>query len=181
MKDIIYFLVQTVLSLLGIAFIIRAWLFFIRMPPFNPYSRAIFQFTDWAITPLRKIISPRSKFDWPSLIATWLCAIFSIVIGNLLITGSFLPLNVIAALLIAIKWVLNIALWLVILQVIMSWINPSAPAMAFIHALTRPMIDPIRQRLPATGALDFSPLVLLLIIQVLNMVVQKLTVATLTM
>lgn len=182
MIDIIYFLLQTGLSLLGIAFILRAWLYFIRMPPFNPYSSAIYQFTNWAITPLKKLIPSSKKIDWPCLVATWLCALLSIVIGSLLLTGSFLPLNAaIAAVFIAIKWMLNITLWLVILQVIMSWINPSTPAMAFVYAMTLPIMEPVRKRLPTMGAIDFSPLVVLLAIQVLNMVLQKLSVAALAM
>lgn len=182
MNDILYFILHIGLSLLGFAFLLRAWLFFIRMPPFNPYSIAIIQVTDWANRPLRKWLAPKKRIDWPNLLAAWLCAIVFLLGSWLLIMGAWVPLDMLPKLLISavftvIKWMLNIALWAVILQAIMSWVNPNAPAMAFVYALTSPIIEPVRRRMPSTGAIDFSPLVVLLIIQVLSMLTQRISLS----
>ncbi len=48
------------------------------------------------------------------------------------------------------------------IQAVLSWVNP-APMMPLLQALTAPMLDPIRRILPRTS-IDFSPLVLLLIV-----------------
>lgn len=47
--------------------------------------------------------------------------------------------------------------------VIISWIQlpPSNPVATFLHALTEPLLAPIRRVLPDAGGLDFSPLILL--------------------
>ena len=47
--------------------------------------------------------------------------------------------------------------------VIVSWIQlpPSNPVATFLHAMTEPLLAPIRSVLPDMGGLDFSPLVLL--------------------
>lgn len=47
--------------------------------------------------------------------------------------------------------------------VIISWIQlpPSSPVATFLHALTEPLLAPIRRVLPDAGGLDFSPLILL--------------------
>lgn len=47
--------------------------------------------------------------------------------------------------------------------VIISWIQlpPSNPVATFLHALTEPLLGPIRRVLPDAGGLDFSPLILL--------------------
>lgn len=184
--DILSFILQVGLSLLGAAFLFRAWLFFIRMPPFNPYSQAIFRVTDWAVLPIHKFVKNSRHIDSSSLIAAWLCAFLSLIGGWLLLANVGIPLELLpklalAAVLTVIKWALNITLWLILIQVILSWVNPSAPAMHLLVALTRPIMEPIRKRLPNTGPIDFSPLLVLLLIQVLNMVVQRLNFALIAM
>lgn len=179
-NDIFYFILHLALSLLGIAFIIRAWLYAVRMPPFNPYSQAIIQVTDWAVQPIRKLIPPRKFIDLPSVIAAWLCAVVFLLGGSYLLSGYFisaalLPNVLLAGIFTTLKWALNTAWWMILLQVILSWVNPTAPTMPFLHALTRPIMEPVRRFLPATGAIDFSPLIVLLVLQVLNMVMQRLS------
>lgn len=75
-------------------------------------------------------------------------------------------------------FLLQILTWVIIIQVIISWlfafnvINPhSGGARAFAEALERftaPMYRPIRKILPDFGGIDFSPLVLLILIQILR-------------
>ena len=74
---------------------------------------------------------------------------------------------------------LRILGWVIIGQVILSWLiafnvlNTSSQGLrAFLKALdrmTEPLYRPIRRLLPDFGGIDFSPLVLLLLIQVLRM------------
>lgn len=177
-NDIFSFILHIALSLLGTAFIFRAWLYAVRMPPFNPYSQTIIQVTDWAIQPLRKLITPRKFIDLPSLVAAWLCAVLFLIGTWILLTGSWLPSVFIPKLLLAavfttMKWALSVTLWLIIIQVILSWVNPNSPITPLLHALTQPIMAPVRRLLPATGAIDFSPLVVLILIQILSMVVQR--------
>ena len=47
-----------------------------------------------------------------------------------------------------------------------------------INALLDPVLRPIRRILPATGAIDFSPLVLIIGIQVLLIIIENVAVAT---
>lgn len=76
------------------------------------------------------------------------------------------------------KMLLNILSWVIIIQVILSWLlafnvlNTSsggvrAVALA-IERLTAPLYRPIRRLLPDFGGIDFSPLVILILIQVLQ-------------
>jgi len=70
-----------------------------------------------------------------------------------------------------IAMLLNLIQLLILIRVILSWIqpDPSHPAVSMIYRLTEPMLAPIRRMLPAnqTG-IDFSPLILLLIIYALQ-------------
>jgi YggT family protein len=59
---------------------------------------------------------------------------------------------------------------LVIARVLMSWLpnlDRSHPIARFLIDVTEPVLAPIRSALPDMGGFDFSPLILLLIIQVL--------------
>lgn len=57
---------------------------------------------------------------------------------------------------------------LVIAHVLLSYfLSPYHPVRQSIDRIVEPMLTPIRQVIPQTGMLDFSPLVLLLVVQVL--------------
>jgi YggT family protein len=68
-----------------------------------------------------------------------------------------------------IGFVTNLIVWLVIIYVILGFfLNPFHPAMEFFRRLVAPMLDPIRRLMPQTGMMDFSPLVLILLVQLLE-------------
>lgn len=80
-----------------------------------------------------------------------------------------------------IDFVLNILTWVIIIQVILSWLfafnvlntrSQGVRAIAVaLDRITAPIYRPIRRILPDFGGLDFSPLVLLLVIQLLQMLI----------
>lgn len=71
--------------------------------------------------------------------------------------------------------------WIIIGQVILSWLfafgvlNTSSQGLrSFVEALdriTEPLYRPIRRLMPDFGGIDFSPLVLLILIQILRMLI----------
>ena len=66
---------------------------------------------------------------------------------------------------------LSILELLVIARVILSWVaSPYSrnPVVQLIRGITDPMLEPIRSILPRTGPFDFSPMVLILVIQLLK-------------
>jgi len=75
-------------------------------------------------------------------------------------------------------YLLTILMWIIIVQVILSWLfafnvlnTTSYGVRAFAIALDRltaPLYRPIRRLLPDFGGMDFSPLVVLILIQVLQ-------------
>jgi YggT family protein len=64
-------------------------------------------------------------------------------------------------------------MFVLLARVLLSWIqiDPYHPAVQFLYQITEPVLRPIRQMLPAGGALDFSPLVAMLLVQLLTSVV----------
>lgn len=71
-----------------------------------------------------------------------------------------------------ISYLINLYTWVVIADVILSWlmqlniVNPYQSTVRslaqVLHSVTEPLLKPIRRLLPASGGIDFSPLVLLL-------------------
>lgn len=68
--------------------------------------------------------------------------------------------------------------WGVIIHVILGYfLSPYHPAREFTSRLFEPLLAPIRQLLPQTGMLDFSPLVLIILVQLLEMLITSLILA----
>ena len=73
---------------------------------------------------------------------------------------------------------LTVLMWIIIIQVVLSWLlafnvlnTSSGGVRAFVMALekvTAPIYRPIRRVMPDFGGIDFSPLVILILIQVLK-------------
>ncbi len=47
-----------------------------------------------------------------------------------------------------------------------------------VNALLDPILSPIRRIMPNTGAIDFSPLVLIIVLQIISIILRNLAVAT---
>ena len=63
-----------------------------------------------------------------------------------------------------------IALFLVVLgRVLISWINPQfeGAVARFLYETTEPLLAPIRRLLPTTGMMDFSPMILVMLLLIL--------------
>ncbi len=66
---------------------------------------------------------------------------------------------------------------LVIASVIMSYfVSPYHPARMAVDRLVDPMLQPIRRVLPPLGGFDFSPLVLIILVQLIGSVLQGLLI-----
>ncbi|RBL84242.1 YggT family protein [Streptomyces cavourensis] len=177
--EILRFLLEIAFTLFGAALIARAWMHAIRLHPFNPLARVIYQATNWLVLPLRKIIPAGNKIDWTSIVAAWLAALAYLVLIWMVALGALLPAVLLpkfllGALFMAAKWALNLVVWLTLIQAVLSWVNPMAPMMPLLQALTAPLLDPVRRLLPRTS-IDFSPLVLLIVAQIVLMVLARLS------
>jgi YggT family protein len=66
--------------------------------------------------------------------------------------------------------VLEVYFWIIIVRALLSWVNPDRynPIVQFLYRVTEPVLRPIRRRLPMETGLDFSPLIVILAIKVLQ-------------
>ena len=77
----------------------------------------------------------------------------------------FIFSNFIIALAKVVDIILTIYYWLILIRALISWVNPDPfnPIVEFLHRTTEPLLQPIRNKLPALP-LDISPMVLVLAI-----------------
>ncbi|HKT53350.1 MAG TPA: YggT family protein [Caulobacteraceae bacterium] len=87
----------------------------------------------------------------------------------------------------ALLWLFNTVIglftFIIIAMVVMSWlvafgvVNPRHPiAMQvdrILYVLTEPVLGPVRRIVPALGGLDFSPLIVLILLQFLQFAVNR--------
>lgn len=74
-----------------------------------------------------------------------------------LFTGRLIELALLAATL------------LVLGRVLLSWVDPRGRSQigSFVYSATEPFLGPVRRALPPTGALDLSPLIVLVVLSLL--------------
>lgn len=60
----------------------------------------------------------------------------------------------------------------ILARVLMSWVNidPYSPLARIIFDLTEPVLAPVRNLLPPTAGLDFSPIIVMVLLQVVGQI-----------
>lgn len=172
----IAFLLDAVVSFFCTLFLLRFMMQAMRVSFAGQIGDFVVKLTNWAVKPLRRVIPGAGGFDWASLIA----ALGTQLLLSVLLIGLAGPaLNAdpgsiaLMALWFAVRALLRLAVYILIgaliLQAVLSWINPYSPLAAPAYQLTRPILDPIRRILPTISGIDLSPLVAILLLQVVLM------------
>ncbi|ETD72150.1 hypothetical protein V757_05795 [Pelistega indica] len=184
MTDALMLLLTIFTSLFCTVLIVRAWIFWRRIPPFNPYCAFIYKLSDFIVVPVRKIIPSSKNIDIPSLLIAFIVCLIEVFISYKLtilkeeLSGISisLPIFIIAGLQLFINQILSVVLWLSIFYAIMSWVSPMVPFISFLRALIEPLLIPIRKIIPnalKTGPFDFSLMFLMIGILVLQTLVNS--------
>ena len=171
------FVLEVFFGLFIYGFLLRFLMQAMRAPFRNPAGQAIVALTDWAVKPLRRVIPGIGGYDWASLIAAYAAQIAQFVAMFLIFGSGFASLTGAAllfvlasaaiALLKAVIWVLIVV---VIVQALLSWVAPDGPLSGLLNALTFPFLRPLRRIIPPIGGtLDLTPLILIVILQLVLM------------
>ncbi|MCI0512760.1 YggT family protein [candidate division KSB1 bacterium] len=61
------------------------------------------------------------------------------------------------------NFIITIYIWIIIIRVILSWVNPNPyhSAVQFIYRVTEPVLEYVRRFIPAIAGLDLSPVVVI--------------------
>jgi YggT family protein len=169
LQNIAVFLISTLFSLYVGAVLLRFLLALVRADFYNPLSQFLVKITNPVLVPLRRFIPPIGKIDTASLVLAFSLKLMAAILlmslqGMSAGVGAVLA-AVIADLIRTVVWIFMIAL---IIQAIMSWVgnNYGNPMASLLDSLTAPLLNPIRKVVPLIGMVDLSPLVAILLLQV---------------
>ena len=174
----VFFLLNAVVSFFCTLFLLRFMMQMARVSFAGQIGDFVVKTTNWAVKPLRRIVPGMAGVDWASLIAAlWL----QLMLSALVISLSPMELTadsagmVLMILMLAIRGLIRLAIYIIIgaliLQAVLSWINPYSPVAPLVNQLARPILDPIRRFVPSISGVDLSPLIAILLLQVLLMFV----------
>lgn len=138
----------------------------------NPIIQWLVRLSEPLIKPARNLLSEKGKIDWPAWLVILLVQLVELII---LIAMTNLQPNVFGMIFYSVvkvaKLVVNIYFYAVIVFAILSWFQ-SASNNALNHVLfhlTAPLLNPIKRALPAMGGIDFSPLIAIIVLQIINL------------
>jgi YggT family protein len=182
--QIVSLLLSTVANLLAIAFLMRVWMQWARAPWRNPVGQFVAAVTDWAVLPLRRKAPGLLGIDLASVFAAWLVQIaYFGVMAGLAGLAAATPTGLLLVAWLAVVAVLRLFVYLlmgvVIVAALLSWINPYSPIGPLFDTLSRPLLMPVRRRLPPLGGIDLSPLVVIVLLEVALVILASLQPHTL--
>jgi len=181
LQEIFQFLLETLGSLYLCLVVLRTMLQASGADFYNPISQFVVKATQPPLGILRRAIPRGRRFD-PALLVLAM-VVQAIVLGGLLVLAGYIP-SVVQL----ITWsavgliglVVNTYLIAMVIMIVVSWIAPGShhPAVRLVYQITEPVMAPVRSLLPAMGGLDFSPIVVFIVINVIQISLRHIAAAT---
>ncbi len=165
------FLVHTLLSLLTALFLLRFYFQLCKVSFQNPAAEWVLVLSQFAVKPTRRILSVFKNFglsrvDLSTLLLTYLSQLtlfsltlwlkdFPLIVAGSQIWPSLLGLAMVGVMNIS----LTIFLYAVLLQAVLSWLNPLTALAPLLDSLTAPILTKMRLFIRPIGHIDISPLI----------------------
>ena len=171
--DPIIFLIDSLFSLYILAVLLRFLLQYFGADFYNAIAQFLLKITHPPLKLLRRFIPAIGKLDTSSLI---LAIILQMLADFLVLLLKGVSISLIALVLLSVTQLinlfLNIFIFAVFTRALLSWINPMSydAATSVLISLTEPLLRLCRRIVPDIGGLDFSPLIVLLVLQLAKMV-----------
>jgi YggT family protein len=140
----------------------------------QPLGQFILALSNWIVLPVRRIVPSLRGYDSASLLLALLTALLMHALILALAPWRFAfdsALSVLALAGASVLEVMKMSLYLlfaaVLVQALMSWVSPHHPMRYVLDKLTAPFLRPLRRFIPPVGGVDITPLILMLLIQLM--------------
>lgn len=177
LADAAVFLLDTLFGLFTLSVLLRFYLQLVGAPFHNPVSQAIITFTNFLVRPTRRVIPSLGGLDMSTLLLAFVAQLLLQLVTLWLqgypiglASGTAYVAIVGLVLMSLVRLSIYIFLYAVIIQAILSWVNPYTPLAPVLESLTRPLLGPLRKRF-FSGGIDFTPLIVFLVAQLILMLV----------
>lgn len=162
------FLINTVFDLFLFILMVRIILVYVRANYFDPLTQLITKLTDFAVKPLRRIIPNIYRFETASIV---LVIILELIKFSLILSLTVGIHNIMALFIFSfadmIKLLLQTFFYAILIQAIMSWVQPVSMMAHSLYQITQPIMRPFRRLIPPVSGFDVSPIPALILLQVL--------------
>ena len=173
-NDASIFLIRTLFDLYVFVVMLRFLLQLMRADFYNPISQFVIRATQGPLRPLRQVFPSVRGVDTASLVLMLILGVLKI----LLVTGMYgqvpppATMLIVAAADIA-RLLLNVFFWAIVIRIVMSWVNPGArnPVNSLVGSLTEPLLERARRILPPMSGFDLSPIPVLIVLQLAQILV----------
>jgi YggT family protein len=169
---VIQFAFGVVISLI----VLRVLLQWVRANFYNPICQFLYKATNPVLMPLRKVIPAWHNVDIAGIVLAWLATALKLVLLYATL-GQTLGLVGLAVLALAdlVDFVLLLYIVLILARVVISFVAADSyhPVVPLVIQLTEPVMKPFRRLLPDIGGIDFSPMLVLLVITLARVLVAK--------
>lgn len=170
LDDASLFLVNTMFGLYVYALVARFLLQATRSDFYNPLAQFIWRITNPVSQPIQRYVPRWRSYDLATLLIAWILLTINILIDGALLKASIgLAAIYLAALKVAVMF-LSFYTFAILILAVMSWFGAAmhSPAAGLLYSITNPLMRPIRSRLPAIAGLDLSPLIVIIVLQVIS-------------
>lgn len=170
----IAFVLDAIFHLFILAALLRFWMQAFRASARNPIAQFCMALTDFAVKPLRRVIPGMFNLDWASLVVALVFEFLLQLLLLLLVLGAspnaeVLPVLLFLAFVKLVRLSIYIFIGAIIVQAVLSWVNPHHPVGPFFQALTRPFLRPFQKAVPPIGGVDITPVLVLIGLQLILM------------
>lgn len=170
----VLFLLDSLAGFMTVLLLLRFFMQAFRVSFANPLGAFVVPLTNWLVKPLRRIVPSVFGLDLASLLPAYLLQV--LLLAALIGLRGGLYLNVPEmligflfgqALLATLRLSVYLMIGALIVQAVLSWVNPYSPLGQPVSQFTRPLLDPLRRFIPPLGMIDLTPLVAILLLQLI--------------
>ncbi|MEE4278925.1 MAG: YggT family protein [Halieaceae bacterium] len=177
LNEISLYLLQTAIGIYLLIMLMRFILQLVLADFYNPICQFLVRATNPLVLPLRRILPARGRIDFASLVLAIVIQLIGII-AILAMNGFSLPgpsLLVAWSVVAVIGLLVKIYFFALLGMIILSWIAPGTanPAAYLMYQITEPVMAPFRRMLPAMGGIDFSPILLFIVINVIQIALRS--------
>lgn len=168
LTNILQFLLDVFVQGYAAVLLLRFVLQWLRAPMRNPVGEAVMSLTNFIVLPARRYIPSAWQLDSASLLLALLFEV-GYLAGLLLLQGyhftvpGLLVWSLVKLLIMCVYFLIGA----LVLQAVLSWVSPHTPIAPLLAAMTQRFLGPLRQFIPLLGNIDLSPLILLVICQLI--------------
>lgn len=171
------FLTQSIFDIYIFMMLLRVILQWVHADFRNPLVQFISRLTNPPLIFVRKLLPFYRGIDLAAVAVLVLLTLLKFILLILFSTGSFPHLGGLVVLAFAelLQEMISIFLWSIFIFVILSWFAPlmNAALIQVLFQLTEPLLRPARRLIPNVAGLDFSPVIALIFLKLIQIVITQ--------